>query len=506
MSAVAAVCARRRARTITFVVLFVLSQALLWYAYYGHGAKALIGDEQGYQARALAILAGGAWIPGTIWPPLQPLLLAAVYALFGAHLLAAQIAQTVLFVACAALLRDLWRHLGGNVAAANTAAALFLLNPAIAAYAQWMWPEIPHLFLVLAAFCLLARQPSRPHAFLAGCCIGLAILAKSLLSVFWPVFLIAFLRRQRPHVLVQPAAVFVLGLALTTGPALIHGWRAFGRPMIADSSVYNLWIGLTDQWRSDYVADMGGVTLPEFLASGATPAQRNAVYMAKLRDLVARRGIARVLVAQLGRQYFRLFSAKTSLVSQLPGPVCAGHLSVYRTPPWLSGMLIALNDGFHALLLAAAAFGVACWHWRLTFSRATPAGDTLCSQVLCLKGKASGQSPPSLVKRLWALVVLFIGYQLGLMLLIHVKARFLLPMTPFLCGFAGSFLAALRERRPAGTPAATPLLASGDKSVAAIAASVMRLTPPRLVPGALLAALLLFLAFAGPALDHLCAG
>ncbi len=100
--------------------------------------------------------------------------------------------------------------------------------------------------------------------------------------------------------------------------------------MIADSSIYNLWVGLTDRWRVDYVEDMGGPTLAEFLASGTTPDERNAVYRRKVEDLVAERGIARVAADQLERQYFRLFSAKTPLVSQLPGPACAGHLSVYH--------------------------------------------------------------------------------------------------------------------------------------------------------------------------------
>jgi 4-amino-4-deoxy-L-arabinose transferase-like glycosyltransferase len=450
------VAARRRAGLAIFIALFALSQALLWYAYYGHGAKPLIGDEAEYQRSALAILDGGAWMPSTIWPPLQPLLLAAVYAVFGTHLLAAQLLQTLLFILCGALLRDLWRRVGGSVAAANTAAALFLLNPATAAYAQWLWPEVTHLFLLLAALCLLARMPARLAAFAAGLCIGLAILAKSLLSVFWPCFLLAFLRRSRPRVLLQPAAVFVLGLGLVTAPALWHGWRTYGTPMIADSSMYNLWVGLTDRWRSDYVLDMGGVTLPAFLASGATPQQRNAIYAQKIRSLVDERGVVAVLADQFGRQYFRLFSAKTPLLSQLPGAACAGHLSVYSSPPWLTRTLTFANDAFHAIILVAAACGLACWRRR--------------------------------PDRLLLIIGVFMVYQLALFALIHVKARFLFPMLPFACGFAGSFLVAAHARLRAG--------AAVDASIA--------LTPWRLAIGAAIAALLLLFAFAGPALDHLC--
>lgn len=467
--------ARRRAALAAFALLFAASQALLWLAWYGGGGKPLIGDEQHYQDSALAILAGGDWMTGTIWPPLQPLLLAGVYALFGTHLLAVQLLQTVLLVACAALLRDLWRRLGGSVAAANTAAALFLLHPGIAAFAHWLWPELPHLFVLLAALCLLARTPSMLRGFAAGACIGLAILAKSLLSPFWPLFLIAFARCERPlrigNLLAwRAAAAFVLGLGLVTAPALLHGWRAHGRPMIADSSMYNLWIGLTDRWRSDYVQDMGGATLPAFLASAPTPQQRNALHLARIRALVAERGVVAVLADQLGRQYFRLFSAKTPLLSQLPGPACAGHLSVYRSPPWLVQVLTIGNGAMHALMLGAAAFGLAGWHWR------------------------RGSGPPDAAERrrrlLQLLVAMLVAYQLALFALVHVKARFLLPLTPILCGLAGSFLATLRARARA---------AAGRDEPAAW-------TPLRLGIGVALAALLLFLAFAGPALDGLCTG
>ena len=446
----AGTAARRRRWLAAALLLFAVSQAALWHAYYGRSAKVLIGDEHAYLATALAILDGGAWMPSTIWPPLQPLWIAALYKLFGAHLVVVQLAQTLLLIGCAALLRDLWRRLGGSVAAANTAAALLLLNPATAAYAHWLWPEIPHLFLLLATLCLLMRA----RAFAAGAGVGLAILAKSLLSPFWPAFVFVLSWRQRLRHGALLAAAFVLGLGLVTAPALWHGWREHGRPMIADSSIYNLWIGLTDRWRSDYVADMGGVTLPEFLASAATPQERNALYLKRVEALVAERGIVPLAGDQLSRQYFRLFSAKTPLVSQMPGPACSGHLSAYDVAPPLARALEFANDAFHALILAAAAFGIAGWRRR--------------------------------PDRWMVLLAVFGAYQLALFGLIHVKARFLLPMLPFLCGFAASFLCAWRER--------------GDARLA------IALTPPRLAAGALLAALLLFLAFAGPWLDHPCTG
>jgi hypothetical protein len=447
---------RRNAACVAAAAIFLAGQALLWLAYYGRGAKRLIGDEASYQQFAIGILGGGPWMPSTIWPPLQPLFLAAIYAATGVHVIAAQIVQTLVFVGCAWLVRDIARRVVDSVRAANAAAALFALNPANAAYAQWLWPEVTHLFFVLLAFRLLLTPPvGRIAAGAAGACIGAALLAKSLLTGFWPACLIAFADRARPRYRFIGAGFFLAGLALATAPALLHGWRAFGRPTIADSSVYNLWVGLTDRFRSDYVEDAGGATLAEFMASGTTPEQRNAVYLGKVEHRLADRGIANVLAAQLGRQYFRLLSAKTPLVSQLPGAACAGHLSVYRASPALTRTLTIANDAFHALTLAAFAFGIACWRRR--------------------------------PDRAIVLIALYAAYQLALFAVLHVKARFLFPMMPFLCVFAGAFLSALRDR------------------IAARAQGRIAFTAPRLAIGAVLGAVLLALAFAGPWLDGLCA-
>jgi len=448
--------AGRRRWSLAALALLAASQALLWWAYYAGGPKQLIGDEGGYLAAAQAILAGGPWHASTIWPPLQPLLIAAITAVAGPHLLAVQLVQTALLAGCAALLRSLWRRIDGRVAAANLAAALFLLNPGTAAYAHWLWPEVVHLFLVLAVLRLLASDALIPaRAALAGVCTGLALLAKSLLAAFWPVLLLAFVGRGQARARLLAIAAFLAGAGLVSAPALLQGWRDYGTPMIADSSVYNLWIGLTDRWRSDYVEDMGGLTLPAFMAAGDTPQARNAATREKIDALVAERGLLRIAADQLGRQYFRLFNAKTPLVSQLPGPACAGHLAAYRTAPWLTGTLTAANALFHTLILAGGAFGLVAWRRR--------------------------------PDRIALLLVLFAGYQLALMLPLHVKARFLFPLLPIACGLAASWLVSLARRR-----------------AAAAGAGPIAFTPLRLAAGAVLAALVLALAWLGPVLDRTC--
>lgn len=83
--------------------------------------------------------------------------------------------------------------------------------------------------------------------------------------------------------------------------------------------------------------------------------------------------------------------------------------------------------------------------------------------------------------------MLFAAYQLALMLPLHVKARFLFPLLPLLCGLAASWLASLARRAAAAT-----------------AAGPIALTPLRLGLGAALAALALALAWLGPVLDGTC--
>ncbi|HET6545936.1 MAG TPA: glycosyltransferase family 39 protein [Rhodanobacteraceae bacterium] len=433
-----------------------LNGVLLW-AYYLPAAKHLVGDETTYHLRALALLAGTPGPPSFIWPPGQDLFLAIIYAVTGPRLIAVQLVQIALLAWCSWLLMRLWRVIDGR-RAGLCAGAIFLLNPSTLAYAWWLWPEVPHLACVLGALGLLALPGTRPplRAFFAGALVGAALLLKSLLAGFWPLFLIFLWRRDHGRWRCEWLATvaFLVALAATLAPSLWQGYRETGRALIADSSIYNLYVGLNDSSRSDYIGEADGPALQAFLDSGATPRQRNAAYLGKLRDLVAERGVGSILMAQLGHQFFRLFSAKTTLVSQMPGPACAGHIGAYADGP-LTGPLIALAWLSHALTLVLSAFGLTCWRrWR---------------QPLAL----------------FALAIL--AYQLALFLGLHVMERYIVQMLPFLCAFAGSFAAAI---------------AFGPRSREDGAA--IALTPARLTLGAMLAGLLLFLAFAGPLLDRAC--
>jgi 4-amino-4-deoxy-L-arabinose transferase-like glycosyltransferase len=444
---------RRAWLAAAWVVWALLNIGLLW-IYYAPATKVLVGDEFDYNQRALALLAGKPMPELFIWPPGQTGFIALVYRVFGAHVLAVQLVQMAVLALCAILLVRLWKTLDDS-RAALAAGALFLLNPSTLAHAHWLWPEVTHLACLLGALVLLLTLPGRPRlrAFLAGLLIGLSLLFKSLLGGFWPIFLLFFLGRgERGYSYAWMAALaFVAGMLLPISPALWKGQLETGRPLIADSSMYNLEVGIRDTRRSDYIDEAGLPALTAFLDSASTPQQRNAMALDRIRSVVAEHGIVNVMAERLGTQYFRLFNAKTLLVSQLPGPACAGQLGAYG-PSALAAPLTVLAYVTHSATLVLGAFGIALWRrWR---------------------------------RPLAAFLGLFLVYQLLLYAGLHVMQRYLFQMLPVLCGFAGSFLVGVgrREHR----------------------SEVLVLSRWRVALGAGLALLLLGLAWLGPILDGNC--
>lgn len=431
-------------------IALIAQQAMLWWLYYGYGPKRLAGDEVRYWNTAHDILAGGPWHPSDLWPPAQPLFIALIVALRDS-VVAVQIVQMLLFFGCAFLLWDLWRRVSASSTAAAIAAGLFLLSPSAAAFAQYLWPEVTHLFVVLAALdLLLARRAGAKAALLAGVCVGLALLFKSVLTPFWPLLLLAFVAQWRPlRVRWLPTLLFLVALALTVAPAVVAGHRNTGHWAIADSSAYNVMVGLGVPQRNDWIALPQWTPFEDYMASGTTPDARNAWAWRQVVSRLESEGVATVLWRQLDKQYYRLFESKTLLLGQLQGPACAGYIGAYPdTPRWLALTVRWTSHLFHALILAGCAFGLFLQRdWR------RPA--------------------------LWLLLA-YVAYQLALFVGVLAIARYLLTLTPVLCGFAGDAYARLIE------PRSDPVSAR------------------RLVGGALLAALLLWFAFAGPFIDGYC--
>ncbi len=448
-----------RARLAIGVSFLALAGGLLM-LYWFPDAKLLAGDERShYQPLALALLAGGDWFDSyLLWPPLQGLFMAAIYSVAGPHILAVQIVQLTLLVAAGVGLRRIWFALTGDATSAAWAGVLLVVNPLTIAFATYLWPEILHLCLSvwMAWLLVVAVRSATFRARLlaaagAGALLGLCLLAKSLLTAFWPLLLLPLVAagpwRERGLRIVA----FVAAAALITAPAMIRGWQETGRPQIADSSWFNLWAGLSDTYRSDLLRDMTGVRMAEYLASSDSHAERVAFARDKVESLLAGKGVMHVGADQLGKQYFRLFDARNFLAAQLHGPECRGYIAHYQaTSPTLNRAVDYTVQAWHVALLVLFALGVATWRdWRRPW--------------------------------LW-LVIAFVGYQLALFAGLHVKSRFLLPMMPVICVFAGHLLAQLRT----------------------FTGTVSPLSPFQRIAGLSMAALLAVLALMGPILDRAC--
>jgi hypothetical protein len=384
----------------------------------GAHPRALWGDEVMYADLARRLAAGAEARSEPLWPPAYPRFLAGLLVLGGGSVLAARCAQVALLALSALLLRDVTARLTGSPTAAAVAAALLVLDPQVGGFAHFLWPEVLHLFLFLAAVWILSARADHPAwRALAGVVLGLSLLTKSLVGPFLPVLLLPLLRGPRLRAAGRVALV-AAGLAVTVAPTIVGNARR-GAPLLADSSRFNLWVGLNDRSRKDLVDEVVGREYERYLRSGETAAARTEVLDARIRGLVHERGWPALLRAQLGRQYFRLLDKDSFLTDQLPGGAIARQGYGYRgTPRALAAALRGWSYALYAAVLLAAALGLAA-------------------------------APP---RTPWHRVLLaFLAYNAAVFLLLHVKSRYRIAFLPVLYLQAGAFAAWWLERRRSGT-------------------------------------------------------
>lgn len=461
----------RRAAALALAWI-ALVNAALWWIYYRPAAKEPYLDEWQYRWSSDLILLGQSGNEYLIWPPATAAILAALRRWLGdlpPAILAMQLFHTVLVALCAVLVADLARRASGSRAAGAAAGLLFLAHPSMLAYSQYLFAEPPFLALALLALWLPVRFRERPGALpwaaaAAGAAWGISLLFKSAALHAWPLWVLLLrppaplrpLRGWLPRLALHGALFFAVGL-LVTVPTRLESRRLHGEWTIADTSTFSLWVGLHERWRSDAYLDDNGIRLAEYLASSESPAERRRIYAQRVRERVAELGLLPIFVHKVALQPFRLLSAKTNLVTQLPGPACRGHLPTYRAPPPALVALLTLGShALHAATLVAFAFGLLLWpHWRHVAT--------------------------------WVLLG-FLAYLAAVFFVGHVEARYAFWIWPPLCVFAGWFVVRVIARLRAGAPLADP----GRGSTLRWAA------------GAVLGLLLVWFAFAGPHLDRMC--
>ena len=424
------------------MLAFLALQALLFWLNAWPVARRPWGDEIMYLDLAQRWARGEAARLEPLWPPLYPRLMAAMLELGDASLLTLRLLQVGLLLLAALALRGLAERLLGSATAGRWAAALFLLDPQVAAFAQYYWPEALHLALFLGSLWLLALHGRSWGAVaLAGLLLGLALLAKSVLLPFLPLLLLplGFELGWRPGL---ARAGLALGLALlVTAPAAISNGRHHGLWAVADSSRFNLWVGLNDRSRRNLVDEVVGDEYNRWRESAPDLAGRDRLLRERTAALVTQRGLPGVLADQLGKQYLRLFDRDSFFTDQLPGgAIVAQGYGCVAAPARLARALRLAAWGLYAVVLVGASFGLA---------------------------RVARAPSPWLVA-----LLLFLAGNLLLFLGLHVKTRYRLGFLPVLDLLAAAALARCGQ-------------------------------PPRAVGwlcGALLALLALGLAFGGPLL------
>jgi 4-amino-4-deoxy-L-arabinose transferase-like glycosyltransferase len=177
--------------------------------------------------------------------PAYQFFLAGIYSVVGHHREAVWIAQAFLRALCVLMLcaicKRLFREQGREIG--WIAAALFGFYPDLIEIGAMLMTETFFIFLTTLTLWLFIREHEKPSivgASLVGASFSLAILGRSTILLFAPVFLWWFWRRKAW----KPFLGFAIVAAIVLMPWTVRNWNTYHKfiPTMANSG-YNLWVG-----------------------------------------------------------------------------------------------------------------------------------------------------------------------------------------------------------------------------------------------------------------------
>lgn len=387
------------------LLLALLVNASIFWISHQPSPRPLFGDETMYEMVGRKLAQGQRWWPNPIWPPLLFTFFAGVFEAGGGRMAIQGIQLSLLFGA-ALILADLTRHLTGSRFAGSVAGYLMVSYPPLVAFAGFLWPEILHLFFLIASWWLLVRRRHPVARAFAGVLLGLTILSRYLLWPFLPGLLLPLFSEGTWRRRLVSIGSVALGFSLVVGAFIYRGRPNPLRPWITSSPIFNMWVGLNERSRRNFVDPVVGEAYKSYRASSRSIADRDLILLTKILDKVRDEGVPALLARQLGRQYFRLFDKDSFFTDMLPGGEIAALGGGYvRPPPALATGLRWTSYVSYSLILLGAVVGL-----------------TVC---------------PHAGRRWLQTLVLFLLYNLGIFLIVHVKTRYRVPMLPVLFLYTG---------------------------------------------------------------------
>lgn len=375
-------------------------------------------DSAWYFGRALELIQTGRYaengVPTAYWPVGYPAFLAGVLAVFGPSVLAGQLANLVLSLACAGVLYAFCVQRFRDARLGGVAALLLAVYPNHMGYSAGLFSE-PLFTLQLLLVAVLARPGAGLGRLLAvGVLLGLATLVKAQTQLLGPLLAFVLLLGgfTRPQLLraAGGALVVTLAMAATIAPWTLRNAEVMGKPVIVSAN--------------------GGTSL----LAGNNPSMRvgmgrNFVDTDPLFDEVrfsvadqvaaderARRAAWNwirenpgTFVALMPWKAWRLwaYDGETEWIYQAGHAGYAEHRLAFRT-------VRALNQAYYGLLLVAGVWGM----WRL-----------------CRWREPHSLAVPFMIVFFTALSMVFSG-----------QSRYHAPLMPFVIAYAAWALLALHRR------------------------------------------------------------
>lgn len=393
-----------------WVLAFLCNLSLLYLYYHNQGERGLVGDEGGYISQAREIAAGRIIGRGALWPPgygfflAVPIFISNRLHIFVQHpYLLAQLQQVLFWLACGLIFSSIVNATLSSCRSRLLAIGLFLLYPTTMAYSHYFWPEIPHLAFFLAALWIIIKKPATlVWSILLGASLAATALIKlvylpiSYILILYPIIR-SYNNKNYNHLVLALFAPLVFFCLLA--PICYYNYHTHGKFMIADSSVFNAWVGLNDREYNDWNPnEIVGKEYNEYMRSASTHNDRNKIYINKIQNLIFNQGVMHTLYSQMSRQYYRLFNHRTYFTNLLPKyPFYNKHIH----------MAFRIIDGF---IWALILFGV---------------GIGLTVATMQIK---------SLSSITWIhLFVVLILYNIMLYLILHIKTRYIVAFFPMLC-------------------------------------------------------------------------